>query len=188
MTSGRKSRSARARRRENERQEAARYRRLYARARTLAFEPAELNDAIGQQPGLLDVALTSRYAARRTLFGRCPELLQPHGRTVLALIPAADAALARADAGWSPAPDCWGRTTWPDMLRWGLDKAADTCRLLRVGLTFGALVLARARPPNQDHERCRLTRHQQGFPDSRPQVLPLTCGHHGWSGGPWAFP
>ena len=30
------------------------------------------------------------------------------------------------------------------MLRWGLDKAADTCRLLRVGLTFGALVLARA--------------------------------------------
>ena len=30
------------------------------------------------------------------------------------------------------------------MLRWGLDKAADTCRLLRVGLTFGAVVLARA--------------------------------------------
>jgi hypothetical protein len=30
------------------------------------------------------------------------------------------------------------------MLQWGLDKAADTCRLLRVGLTFGALVLARA--------------------------------------------
>ena len=30
------------------------------------------------------------------------------------------------------------------MLRWGLDKAADTCRLLRAGMTFGALVLARA--------------------------------------------
>jgi hypothetical protein len=30
------------------------------------------------------------------------------------------------------------------MLRWGLNKAADTCRLLRVGLTFGALMLARA--------------------------------------------
>jgi hypothetical protein len=93
---------------------------------------------------LLDVILTSRHAARRSLFGRCPELLPPKGRTVLALIPAADAVLTRAGAGWSPAPDCWGRTTWPDMLRWGLDKAADTCRLMRVGLTFGALVLARA--------------------------------------------
>ena len=30
------------------------------------------------------------------------------------------------------------------MLRWGLDKAADTCRLLRVGLTYGAVVMARA--------------------------------------------
>jgi len=29
------------------------------------------------------------------------------------------------------------------MLRWGLDKAADTCRLLRVGLTYGAVVMAR---------------------------------------------
>jgi hypothetical protein len=34
-----------------------------------------------------------------------------------------------------------------------------------------------------------VTRHQQGFPDSRPiPVLPLACGRHGWSGGPWAFP
>jgi hypothetical protein len=30
------------------------------------------------------------------------------------------------------------------MLRWGLDKAADTCRLLRVGLTYGAVAVARA--------------------------------------------
>ena len=109
-----------------------------------AFEPAELDEAIGQQPRLLDVALTSRYAARSALFGRCPELLPTQGRTVLALIPAADAVLTRAGVGWSAAPDCWGRTTWPDMLRWGLDKAADTCRLLRVGLTFGSIVLARA--------------------------------------------
>jgi len=34
-----------------------------------------------------------------------------------------------------------------------------------------------------------LTRHPQGFPDSRPvPVLPLTCDRHGWNGGPWAFP
>ena len=34
-----------------------------------------------------------------------------------------------------------------------------------------------------------VTRHQQGFPDSRPvPVLPLTCDRHGWNDGPWAFP
>src|SRR5262249_52782410 len=34
-----------------------------------------------------------------------------------------------------------------------------------------------------------LTRHQQEFPDSRPiPAFPLTCGRHGWIGGPWAFP
>src|ERR1039457_1240051 len=34
-----------------------------------------------------------------------------------------------------------------------------------------------------------VTRHQQGFPDSRPvPVLPLTCDRHGWNGGPGAFP
>jgi hypothetical protein len=34
-----------------------------------------------------------------------------------------------------------------------------------------------------------VTRHQQGFPGSRPvPVLPLTCDRHGWNGGPWAFP
>jgi hypothetical protein len=34
-----------------------------------------------------------------------------------------------------------------------------------------------------------VTRHQQEFPDSRPiPVLPLTCDHHGWDDGPWAFP
>jgi hypothetical protein len=144
VSGGRKPRPARARRREDERQEDARYRRLLARARALAFEPGELDEAIGQEPRLLDVVLTSRYAARRALFGRCPDLLPAQGRTALALIPAADAVLTKAGTGWSLAPDCWGRTTWPDMLRWGLDKAADTCRLLRVGLTFGALVLARA--------------------------------------------
>jgi hypothetical protein len=144
VSSGRKPRSARARRREEDRREDARYRRLLARARTLAFEPEELDEAIGQEPRLLDVILTGRHATRRALFGCCPELLPAQGRTALALIPAADTVLTKAGAGWSPAPDCWGRPTWPDMLRWGLDKAADTCRLLRVGLTFGALVLARA--------------------------------------------
>src|SRR5258708_15126811 len=124
VSSGRKPRSARTRRREDQRREDAQHRRLHARARTLAFEPTELDEAIGQEPRLLDVILTSRHAARRSLFGRCPELLPPQRRTGLALIPAADAVLTRAGAGWSPAPDCWGRTTWPDMLRWGLDKAA----------------------------------------------------------------
>ena len=34
-----------------------------------------------------------------------------------------------------------------------------------------------------------ITRHRQEFPDSRPiPVLPLTCDHHGWDSGPWAFP
>jgi hypothetical protein len=144
VSSRRKPRSARARRRERQRQEDAQYRRLLARARALSVDPEELDEAIGQQPRLLDVVLTSRYAARRAVFGRCPGLLPAQARMALALIPAADAVLTRAGAGWSPAPDCWGRPTWPDMLRWGLDKAADTCRLLRVGLTFGALVLARA--------------------------------------------
>jgi len=33
----------------------------------------------------------------------------------------------------------------------------------------------------------RTTKHQREFPDSRPiPALPLTCGHHGWGGGPWA--
>lgn len=144
MSSGRKPRSARAQRREEERRESARYRRLYARARTLTYEPGELGQAIGAQPQLLDAALMGRYAKRRALFSGCRELLPPQGRLALALIPAADAVLVKAGVGWSPAPDCWGRPTWPDMLRWGLDKAADTCRLLRVGQTYGALVLARA--------------------------------------------
>ena len=46
--------------------------------------------------------------------------------------------------------------------------------------------------PPRRHNPARnvnLTRHQQEFPGSRPiPVLPLTCGHHGWSSGPWAFP
>lgn len=144
MSSGRKPRSARVQRREEERRESARYRRLYARARTLTYEPGELDQAIGAQPQLLDTALMGRYAARRALFSGRRELLPARGRLALALIPAADAVLVKAGADWSPAPDCWGRPTWPDMLRWGLDKAADTCRLLRVGQTYGALVLARA--------------------------------------------
>ena len=144
VSSGRKRRPARAQRREDERREAAVFRRLDARARALTFEPGELDQAIGQQPRLLDVALMGRYAARRTLFHGRRELLPPAGWLVLALMPAADAVLTKADAGWSPAPDCWGRPTWPDMLRWGLDKQADICRLLRVGLTYGAVVMARA--------------------------------------------
>ncbi len=46
--------------------------------------------------------------------------------------------------------------------------------------------------PPRRHNPARsvnLTRHQQEFPGSRPiPVLPLTCGHHDWSSGPWAFP
>src|SRR6266566_3280577 len=144
VSSGRKAKSARAQRREAERREAAAVRRLEARARVLTYEPGELDQAVGQQPRLLDVALMSRYAARGRVFSGCRELLPPEGSLVLTLIPAADAVLCKAGAGWSLAPDCWGRPTWPDMLRWGLDKAADTCRLLRVGLTYGAVVTARA--------------------------------------------
>ncbi len=33
-----------------------------------------------------------------------------------------------------------------------------------------------------------VTRHLQRFPGSRPLGLPRTCGHHGWSSGPWALP
>jgi hypothetical protein len=144
VSSGRKPKSVRAQRREAERREAAVVRGLEARARVLTYEAAELDQAVGQQPRLLDVALMSRYAARSRVFRGCRELLPPEGSLVLALIPAADAVLCKAGAGWSLAPDCWGRPTWPDMLRWGLDKAADTCRLLRVGLTYGAVVMARA--------------------------------------------
>jgi hypothetical protein len=144
VSSGRKPKSARTQLRESERCEADRYRRLYARAQALIFEPRELDQAIGRKPRLLDAALTGRYAARHALFSGYRELLPPQGWLVLSLIPAADAVLVKAGAGWSPAPGCWGRTTWPDMLRWGLDKATDACRLLRIGQTFGALVVARA--------------------------------------------
>lgn len=144
MSSGPKRRSARTLRRAEDRRESALYRRLHARAATLAFEPGELDEEITREPRLLDAVLTGRHAVRRARFRGCRELLPTEGWLVLGLIPAADAVLTKAGAGWSPAPDCWGRTSWPDMLRWGLDKAADTCRLLRVGLTYGAIVLARA--------------------------------------------
>ena len=50
----------------------------------------------------------------------------------------------------------------------------------------GRFLLSRHSHPARDVD---VTRHQQGFPDSRPiPVLPLACGRHGWSGGPWAFP
>src|SRR5690349_6663326 len=99
MSSGRTPKSARTRRREEERREAARYRRLYVRARTLTYEPGELDQAIGAQPQLLDAALTGRYATRRARFSGCPDLLPARGRLALALIPAADAVLVKAGAG-----------------------------------------------------------------------------------------
>lgn len=109
MSSGQKPKSARTQRREAERREAAVVRGLEARARVLTYEAAELDQAVGQQPRLLDVALMSRYAARSRVFRGCRELLPPEGSLVLALIPAADAVLCKAGAGWSLAPDCWGR-------------------------------------------------------------------------------
>lgn len=144
MSSSRKPGSARTQRREDERREAALFRRLRARARALTYEPLALDEALRQEPRLLDAALPGRYAARQALFGGRPELLPPEGRLVLSLIPVADAVLVKSGAGWYPAPDWWGRPTWPDMLRWGLDKEADTCRLLRAGQTYGAVVIARA--------------------------------------------
>ena len=142
--SRRRPRSARTQRRADERREAALFRRLHARARELTYQPASLDEALRQEPRLLDAALPGRYAARQALFRGRPELLPPEGRLVLSLIPVADAVLVKAGAGWSPASDWWGRATWPDMLRWGLDKEADTCRLLRAGQTYGAVVVARA--------------------------------------------
>jgi hypothetical protein len=144
VSSGRKPKSARAKRREEQRRETALVRRLDARARVLTFDPDEFERAVAEQPRLLDVALMNRYAGRSRMFGGCRELLPPEGRVALSLIPAADAVLCKAGTEWSLAPDCWGRPTWPDMLRWGLDKAADACRLLRVGLTYGAVAVARA--------------------------------------------
>lgn len=144
VTRRQKPRSARTKRRQSERQESDRYRRLFERARRLSFEPTELNQAVGQEPTLLGAALTRRYAMRRRALDRNPALLPSQGWVILALIPPADAVLTKAGAGWSLAPDLWGRPTWADILRWGLDKAADTCRLLRVGATYGAIVLARA--------------------------------------------
>ena len=144
MSSSRKANSARAQRREDERREAALYRRLNKAAGELTCQPVALDEAVQHEPRLLGVALMGRYTVRQALFKGRPKLLPPAGRLVLALIPAADAVLVKAGAGWSPAPDWWGRPTWPDMLRWGLDKEADTCRMLRAGQTFGAVVIARA--------------------------------------------
>lgn len=117
MSSGRKHRSARTQRREDERREAALYRRLYTRTRSLTLEPGELDQAVGQEPRLLDAVLTGRYAARQCFFRGSQEVLPARGRLILELIPAADAVLVKAGAGWSPGPDWWGRPTWPDMLR-----------------------------------------------------------------------
>ena len=90
----------------------------------LTYEPGELDQAIGAQPQLLDTALMGCYGTRRALFSGCRELLPAQGRLVLALIPAADAVLVKAGAGWSPAPDCLGRPTSPDMLSWNSARAA----------------------------------------------------------------
>ena len=50
----------------------------------------------------------------------------------------------------------------------------------------GRSLAPRSNSPARD---VSVTRHQQGFPDSRPvPVLPLTCNRHGWNGGPRAFP
>jgi hypothetical protein len=62
--------------------------------------------------------------------------------------------------------------TWPDILRWGLDKAADTCRLLRVRLTFGALVLARAQ---LERGTLNVAAHRQVTVLSSPLPIKAPC-------------
>ena len=58
-------------------------------------------------------------------------------------------------------------------------SAAIACRL------SAAVPAIPEKPPARE---VSVTRHQQGFPGSRPiPVLPLACGRHGWNGGPWAF-
>jgi hypothetical protein len=66
--SSRRPRFARTQRRADERREAALFRRLHARARELTYEPASLDEALRQEPRLLDAALPGRYAARQALF------------------------------------------------------------------------------------------------------------------------
>src|SRR6516164_5791822 len=56
-------------------------------------------------------------------------------------------------------------------------SAAIACRL------SAAVPIIPEKPPARE---VSVTRHQQGFPGSRPiPVLPLACGRHGWNGGPW---
>jgi hypothetical protein len=95
VSSGRKPKSARAKRREEQRRETALFRRLDARAWALTFDPDEFERAVAEQPRLLDVAMMNRYAARSRMFGGCRELLPPEGRVALSLIPAADAVLCK---------------------------------------------------------------------------------------------
>src|SRR6266566_2258151 len=144
VSSGRKAKSARAQRREAERREAAAVRRLEARARVLTYEPGELDQAVGQQPRLLDVALMSRYAARGRVFSGCRELLPPEGSLVLTLIPAADAVLCKAGAGWSVDPEVAESfdvgLAWSELSEWLHGRGLITAALGEIADAAGGTV------------------------------------------------
>ena len=83
-------------------------------------------------------------------------------------------------------------------VRPGPGRALSVPRRQRCSLAIGSSVTAACRLTsagpyspqyNYPTRSVCVSRHQQEFPDSRPiPVLPLTCRHHGWDGGPWAFP
>lgn len=122
------------------------------RAMRTGATPTALADAVARHgSSFLGTALISRHRQREGAALREPRLLPEHGWTALAMLPLGDAALCRLGSDWPVAPDIWGRTSWPEHLRWGLDGVADSARMLRMGNTFGAVVLTRAQLERWTH-------------------------------------
>lgn len=149
---GAESKVSERRRRSAERDRDYAFEKQRRRAARTGTTPKALADAVARQgSGFLGTALMSRHSQRERAASINPRLLPQDGWTALAMVPLGDAALCRLGCGWPLAPDVWGRTSWTEHLRWGLDGVADTARMLRMGNTFGAAVLVRAQLERWTH-------------------------------------
>lgn len=166
--------SARATRRERDRTRE----RHEKRARRLSAAPQALADAVVTHgDGFLGVALIARHRARAHSVINNRAMLPEEAWAVLGLVPLADAALCRFGCPWPLAPDLWGRRDWLEQLRWGLDRIADTCRLLRIGEVFGATVLARQQLERWTHN----VAHYHGLEQQRAKENTADYINRVWS-------
>lgn len=110
----------------------------------MPWDPQGFGDTVRRQGApFLGPALMTRHTARHRVIERTPTLVPETTWHALAALPLADAALSVLGTGWSLGNDLYGQRTWGEQLRWGLDMLAQGARLLRMGHTFGAAVLAR---------------------------------------------